>query len=221
MMDDLENNFKTIMILVNELKPHPRNYRSHPEDQLEHIIKSIKEHGFYRNIVIARDNTILAGHGVVEASKRMGLKSVPVIRLDIAPDDPRALKVLIGDNEIEQLGEQDDRLLTELLKEVKDFDVDGLLGTGFDPMMLANLVFITRPESEIRTFDEAAEWIGMPGYESKADGISMIVHFANDADRMEFAKKLGLNFTEKTKFFWYPPRQEDDILSVRFVNEKK
>jgi ParB-like chromosome segregation protein Spo0J len=61
------------------LKPHPRNYRIHPDDQLEHIIKSIQEHGFYRNVVAARDGTILAGHGVVQAALKMGLKGVPVV----------------------------------------------------------------------------------------------------------------------------------------------
>ncbi len=34
---------------VEGLKPHPRNYRTHPEDQLAHLVASIEEHGFYRN----------------------------------------------------------------------------------------------------------------------------------------------------------------------------
>ena len=88
---------------INNLKKHPRNYKEHPEQQLEHIIKSIEEHGFYRNIVIAKDNTILAGHGVVQASKLMGKQKVPVIRLDIDSDSTQALKVLTSDNEIGNL----------------------------------------------------------------------------------------------------------------------
>jgi ParB-like chromosome segregation protein Spo0J len=34
---------------IENLKPHPQNYKEHPENQLDHIIKSINEHGFYRN----------------------------------------------------------------------------------------------------------------------------------------------------------------------------
>ena len=101
-------------IEVGKLKPHPRNYKEHPEQQLEHIIKSIEEHGFYRNIVVAKDNTILAGHGVVQASKLMGKQKVPVIRLDIDSDSTQALKVLTSDNEIGNLAMVDDRQLSEV-----------------------------------------------------------------------------------------------------------
>lgn len=45
------------------LKPHPRNYRGHPDDQLAHIERSIRDNGVYRNVLVARDYTILAGHG--------------------------------------------------------------------------------------------------------------------------------------------------------------
>ena len=40
---------------VSLLKPHPENYKKHPQDQLEHISKSIQENGIYRNIVISND----------------------------------------------------------------------------------------------------------------------------------------------------------------------
>ena len=91
-------------VLVSGLKPHPKNYRKHPEDQIEHLTESIGEHGFYRNVVISKDGVILAGHGVVEAAKKMGLKEIPVVRLGVKSDDPRAIKVLVGDNEIGHLG---------------------------------------------------------------------------------------------------------------------
>ena len=152
-------------VSVSELKPHPKNYRAHPDDQLEHIIQSIKDNGHYRNVVVAQDNIILAGHGVVKASSKMGLESIPVVQLDVPHDDPKAIKVLTGDNEIAHLGLVDDRLLTELLKEVKDYDMNGLLGTGYDDAMLASLVMVTRPKSEIEDFDAAAEWVGMPEHQ--------------------------------------------------------
>lgn len=104
--------FETEMVSVEELRPHPRNYRKHPEDQIEHLVDSIKQNGFYRNVVIARDGTILAGHGVVEACIRLNTSEIPVIRLNREPDDPQSLKVLTGDNEIGHLGEIDDRILS-------------------------------------------------------------------------------------------------------------
>lgn len=204
------------MVAVSELRPHPRNYRSHPDDQMEHLMESIREHGLYRNVVVARDGTILAGHGVVEAARRMGLETIPVARLDLAPDDPRALKVLTGDNGIAHLGVIDDRALTELLREVMEADEDGLLGTGYDEMMLANLVFVTRPQSEIADFDEAAAWVGMPEYEIASTPLKITVSFRSDEDRLEFARVLGLELTDTARSTWWPSREKEDPSSLRF-----
>ena len=207
-------------VSVTELKPHPKNYREHPDDQLEHIIQSIKDNGHYRNVVVAKDNIILAGHGVVRASDKMGLKTIPVVRLDVPHDDPKAMKVLTGDNEIAHLGVVNDRLLSELLKDIKDHDMDGLLGTGYDDAMLANLVLVTRDANEIEDFDAAAEWVGMPDYEKQAIPPKIIVSFENMEDRAAFGKLVGAPLTDKTKSIWYPYKEKDDTSSVRFETQE-
>src|SRR5262249_52126942 len=96
-------------VSVKLLKPHPRNYQAHPPDQLQHIVRSIEENGLYRNVVVAEDYTILAGHGLTQAWQMMGRDEIPVIRLAIAADSPPALKLLVGDNAISHLAEIDDR----------------------------------------------------------------------------------------------------------------
>jgi len=151
---------------VMELKPHPRNYRQHTEDQIEHIKQSIKDHGFYRNVVVANDNTILAGHGVVKAAKELNMTTIPVVRLKVSPEDAQALKLLAADNYIQHLSFDDDRMLTDLLKEVSS--EEGLLGTGFDDVSLAAYAMITRSADEIEDFDAALEWAeaGMPEFEN-------------------------------------------------------
>jgi ParB-like chromosome segregation protein Spo0J len=210
------NTFDVEIVPISSVRPHPRNYRVHPDDQIAHLIESIKENGLYRNIVVARDGTILSGHGVTQAAKKMGLESIPVVRLDLDPSEPRALKVLAGDNEIGHLAEIDDRLLSEILKEVKDSDIEGLLGTGYDEAMLANLVFVTRPESEIQDMDEAAAWVGMPEYEQTQEALKITVSFRNENDRAEFARILNINITEKTRSSWWPDKEKDDVSSVKF-----
>tara|TARA_R100000734_G_C3272187_1_gene67914 strand:+ start:190 stop:717 length:528 start_codon:yes stop_codon:yes gene_type:complete len=151
------------LVDINLIKPHPKNYKKHPQDQLEHICKSIRENGIYRNILIANDNIILAGHGVYEACKRMGFTKVPTLKINLNSSDPKAMKLLVSDNEIGHLAEIDQISLSETLKSIMDNNT--LLGTGYDEMMLSNLLFTTRPESEIKDFDAAAEWVGMPEYE--------------------------------------------------------
>jgi hypothetical protein len=216
MINEAGKEFEAVMTDPRTLTPHPRNYRKHPMSQLRHIIDSIETHGFYRNVVVAKDLTILAGHGVKQAEIEMGLAKSPVITMDIDPDDPRAIKLLTGDNEISNLSEVNDRLLTELLKEIMGEQDLGLTGTGYDAEQLASLVMVTRPASEIRDKNEAAEWVGMPDWEVEPAPIKLIVSFANESDRSEFARIIGYNLTEKTTSVWFPPRARDDNSGLKF-----
>lgn len=212
-------------VLIGDLKPHPRNYRKHPEDQIKHLIQSITEHGIYRNVIIAKDGTILAGHGVVKAILAMGGSKVSAIRVDIDPEDPRALKLMAGDNEISHLGEVDDRQLSELLREIKELDPTGLEGTGYDEMMLANLIFVTSPADEIGELDESKEWeeAGMPEFdhEDKTAYRQIAIHFEGEKDVMAFQKLLGQNITADTKSLWYPAQVKMDSEAKRYVDAEE
>ena len=200
----MEKKDNIILRKINTLKPHPRNYKKHPEDQIKHICKSIQENGIYRNIVITTDGTILAGHGVVLACEILKIDTVPTFQINI--------------NEIGHLADVDDRQLSEILKEI--LEEDDLLGTGYDEMMLANLAFITRPESELSSINHAEEWVGLPEYERTLTPRTMTVSFENDTDRDSFAKHLGITITNKTKSIWWPHKDNDDVKSIRFENEK-
>jgi ParB-like chromosome segregation protein Spo0J len=179
------------LVPVADLTPHSRNYRAHNDAQIEHLCQSIRDYGVYRSVVIARDNTILAGHGVVTAAGRMGIKTLPVLRLDLDWDDPRALKILVGDNEMSYRADIDDRALTEMLKEVMGDDDAALRGTGYDAQQLAALAFVTRPSSEIGTIDEAKHWVGMPDFDpSKETLYEVNLRCATDADRVNLLTYL-------------------------------
>ena len=135
------------LIDISALTPHPRNYRSHPPDQIAHMVQSLTEHGFYLNVVVANDMTILAGHGIIMAASEMGLKQAPVVVQQFGPDHPKALKLLAADNTVSLFAFDDDRQLAELLKEVSI--EDELLGTGFDSDDLAALLLATRQDDEL------------------------------------------------------------------------
>jgi hypothetical protein len=201
-----------------DLQNHPRNYREHPEDQVRHVAASMRQNGVYRNVVVANDGkTLLAGHGVVKAARHAGLDKILVVDLPYAPDDPRALKVLAADNEVANLAEVDDRLLTEILKEVKEFDMEGLLGTGVDESMLANMVFVTRPASEVKSLNEAAEWVGMPEFQPEPPALKVVVQFKTDADRKKFLELIGYDSVSDLRpSLWWPKRAHDDLASVKF-----
>lgn len=212
------------MIDVDALKPHPDNYRYHGAEQISHIVASLQANGFYRNLVIAEDNTILAGHGVLIASKQAGHTKVPCRRLPLKPTDPRALRVLAGDNEIAKLGEVDDRKLTEILRQIDKEVEEGLLGTGFDKMQLANLVMVTRHADEIADFEAAKEWVGLPSYDTKDDTRQqesiLEISFLTPADRDRFIAETGIKISMRTgdrkwSTVW-PFRERHDVGAVKF-----
>jgi hypothetical protein len=200
---------------IGMLKPHPRNYNGHPPDQIEQIAASIRQSGFYRNVVVARDWTLLAGHGTVEAAALLGREEVPTVRLDLDPMEPRALKILVSDNELSRFAAREDRLLTGLLTEIRESSPLGLFGTGYDEMILANLIMVTRPASEIQNIDAAAEWAGMPDYVPEGETWKLIIQFKSKEDRLAFidAQRIRELIT-LTKFSphavsgWWPKQEE-------------
>src|SRR5262249_19675756 len=153
----------------------------------------IYAHGFYRDVVVARDNTILTGHGLVEAARRMGYVEVPVRRLDVDPDSADAMKIVVGDNELFRFAENDDRKLTEILKEDANGGVAAaLLGTGFDPQQLSALVMVTRPRSEVLDKKAAAQYVGMPACVDEDDPPKLVISFDNEADREKLLELIDV-----------------------------
>lgn len=208
---------------IATLKRHPRNYRQHPPEQLEHLKASIREHGLYRRIIVARDGTILAGHGIAQAATELGIVRIPVARLPLEPDDPRALKLLAGDNEVSLSAEVDDRALTELLKEILESSPGGLTGTGFDESQLCALVYTTRPEHEIVSKNDSAEWLGLPAYSSPDDLPRLIVSFADEQDRARFVEQSGLEIRKtvrKVQSAFWPNKPREVLSAVEFAESE-
>lgn len=211
------------LVPIAELRPHPKNYQVHPPDELEHIKASIADNGIYKNIVIAEDGTILAGHGVTEAAEDLGFMEVPARRLPISSESPQALKILAGDNEIRHLAIIDDRALTNILQEIDDYT--NLLGTGYDDMMLANLDAVTRPPDDLRKHNEADHWVGLPEYAPAEQPFKLIIQFESDDERQEFIKMIGADTDARhtmiqsryaTSMLWPLQVNKVDRSNVRF-----
>lgn len=193
-----------------DLKPHPRTYRNHPVGQLAHIEESIREHGFSRAVVVARDNTILDGHGSVLAAQRVGLKNIPVIRLDYDAMDVKALKVLAGDNEIANLAADDDRKLVEILKEINTRK-GKLVGTGYDDKQLTSLIFTSTSREEFASEDDARLWAGLPVYERQPEPVRLVITFESEADRQRYADEHDVLVRKKAVGTWsaaWPNREK-------------
>ena len=75
---------------IKDLHPHPDNPNRGSVDDLA---TSLEEFGQYRSIVALQDGTILAGHHLVEAAKRLGLDSIRVEFIE-ADDGGTAVEAL-------------------------------------------------------------------------------------------------------------------------------
>lgn len=81
------------------LRPYVGNARTHSRRQIGQIAESIKKFGFVNPILISDEGEVIAGHGRLEAAKRLGLDRVPVVRLShLSPEERRAY--VLADNRL-------------------------------------------------------------------------------------------------------------------------
>lgn len=108
---------------INDLKPYDRNARKHQNEDVAAIVNSIKEFGFSDPIgVWGKDNTIVEGHGRLEAAKKLKLDKVPVIHLDHLTDEQRRAYAL-AHNKTAELSSWMDDVLSEELDNIFDIDM--------------------------------------------------------------------------------------------------
>ena len=80
---------------IDDIRPYENNAKSHPDEQVEQIIRSIRDYGMNDPIAVWKDDVIIEGHGRYMALKKMGYTEVPVIRLDDLTDEQRREYMLV------------------------------------------------------------------------------------------------------------------------------
>ena len=205
---------------LDKLTANPENYRAHPPEQLAHIKHSLGKLGQFKNVVATPEGLLLAGHGVVEAARELGWETLAVHVFDGTKAEQRLL--MIADNEISRRADDDDRALTELLKELNT-DI-GLEGTGYDEQILSALLLTTRNEDEIPDFDAAAEWVGMPdmGEEERQVRYQLIVWCDTPDERQQAMDILGVDTVggnRNTISAHWPEREQEVRENSRLVYE--
>lgn len=134
---------------MDEIKFDKRNYRLHNDDNKRVIKKSLKELGAGRSIVIDNEGEIIAGNGVYEQAKKLGIKTkivetdgselVVVKRTDLATGDDKRKKLALADNAASDTSEWADDLLRE----------------DWTPEVLADFGVVL-PEADIQTENKEA-----------------------------------------------------------------
>jgi hypothetical protein len=113
-----------------ELIVSKANARTHSKQQIGQIVRSIERFGFLGPVLIDDADQIIAGHGRVEAAKRLGLPEVPVVRITHLSAAERKAYA-IADNRLAELAGWDGEMLAIELQELRELDFD-LAAIGFE-----------------------------------------------------------------------------------------
>jgi DNA modification methylase len=123
-----------------DLVPHDRNARTHSKKQLQQIADSIRRFGFTNPVLVDARNSVVAGHGRIEAAKILGMTQVPALRLEHMTDAEKRAYI-IADNRLAELAGWDSNLLALELEAIMELDKEfELAATGFDPAEIEALL---------------------------------------------------------------------------------
>lgn len=184
----MEKEMQYYLADVSELIPYVRNARTHSEVQVSQIAASIREFGFLSPILVAEDNTILAGHGRLAAALKLGLKKVPCVKENHLTETQKRAYI-IADNKLSLNAGWDSELLAVELSELEgaDFNLDLL---GFDEAELSSIFDADKDVSD-DDFDVEKE-LEEPCFSKTGDMWMLGKHhvICGDATKLETYKTL-------------------------------
>jgi len=114
---------------VDLIENFAQNSRTHSEEQIQEVVKSIDEFGFTNPLLVDENNILIAGHCRLEAAKRIGLKQIPTVIINDLTEVQKAALV-IADNKMALNAGWDFTKLSEQITFLQDNDFDIAL-TGF------------------------------------------------------------------------------------------
>src|SRR2546422_617370 len=118
-----------VQIPIDDPHPDPANPRKISDAELDALTRSLREFGFVQPVIARHDDHIvIGGHQRLVAARRLGLKSVPTIFVDLSPEQSYLLNLAL--NKIS--GDWDEQLLARLLADLQVADGVDLAFSGFE-----------------------------------------------------------------------------------------
>ena len=118
---------------IEQLVPYAQNARTHNDQQLAIIGQSIEAFGWMNPVLIDDHHVIIAGHGRVEAARRLGLSTAPTLRVSgLSADQVRAYR--LADNRIAEIAGWDEEILAIELQHITEVEIGcSLEALGWKP----------------------------------------------------------------------------------------
>ena len=150
-----KNKLQIVYKNVDDLIPYARNAKIHDENNINLIAGSIKSFGFNNPVLLDGENGIIAGHGRVLASKKLGIKQIPTIELQ-GLSDAEKRAYIIADIRLTEKSEWDKEILSLELQDLNELGID-LNIIGFNDEDLNNIIQEETPEVVEDEFSEQIE----------------------------------------------------------------
>lgn len=123
---------------IKKLVPYENNARTHSEEQVEKIARSIEEFGFINPVLIDSEYGIIAGHGRVLGATKLGMTEVPCLFIEDLTEAQKKAYIL-ADNKLALDAGWDEELLKIELQELQNmnFNIE-LAGFSFEELEALN-----------------------------------------------------------------------------------
>src|SRR5207253_6732438 len=136
-----------VQVLIDDLHPDPANPRKIGASELDALTRSMREFGFLQPVIARHyDHIVIGGHQRLVAARRLGLKTVPVIFVDLSPEQSHLLNLAL--NRIS--GDWDEQLLARLLADLQLAPNVDLALSGFEDDEIKRL--LRKLEAEERRY---------------------------------------------------------------------
>jgi DNA modification methylase len=138
---------------VEDLVPYARNAKRHDAAQVAKIAGSISEFGFANPILIDSSNGVIAGHGRLLAARKLGMESVPCIRLSHLTENQKKAYIL-ADNRLAEVGASWDEEMLKL--EIEQIDWAEIKEVKIDDFEFGEIEFGKSEDSEKEVVEDEA-----------------------------------------------------------------
>src|SRR3990167_504862 len=118
---------QTVSVLIDTLKPHPRNPNVHTPEQVKELAASAATFDQVRSIVVWQGH-IIAGEGFWRGAQLAGKTEIEVHDVSHWPEQ-KAIQYMLADNRLAEKSYRDTAALSALLAELAE--EDALTGTGY------------------------------------------------------------------------------------------
>lgn len=112
---------KIVLVDSDKIIINPRNTNKHSNEQIDKLVKLIKHNGFRDPLIISnRSGFLIAGHGRLEAARKLKMKKIPVIYQEFK-NEAEEFQFMTAHNAIAKWAELDNDLI---LRGIEEFDID-------------------------------------------------------------------------------------------------